>query len=1007
MATYTKLEDKVNNRKIQVESAVRDGDGKNISNNYAKQDGYYEGMGVGTATLSDNFNTNMTLIDTTPYVFRTAGGSLEIGGQCKEEKIIGATVIWNQLVDTDTASVATTSGHIYLTKLGSTQTVITSDGTAISISSASTSNVFDLTVMFGDTFADHIKTLETQKSGDGVAFFRIMFPKAHYAYNAGSFLNVKTSGKKVVGFNAYNPETGTAILLGGNAYQVSGTYTALSYTDINGTTSTPSLDTDNCFTPTANGTLTVTGGNDTDTCVNLYWDGERDSEFEEYEEHTYPTSSTDLMGEYKVDSNGNLYCDGDEYLPNGTINRKYQSPIAATSIPQFNQLWADTWFATETNNGVTLTNNGNGSYTLSGTAGTDGCVFTYTATGLALNAGSKYIAFNIPGGVYLSDANGNGYNPVSSAFTFQPQITIGEGTDLTTPVTFYPMFVNMTALSGAGHELTSAQFADLFPGDANNYYAYKVATGNTDGSVEYVYKTVSHTTYMYKLATPVTEAATSYAEVQMVDNWGTEEWLTDNSDDVVLPVGHYTEYLPDLKAKLEVAPEAPDTDGYYVVKRENGINTYYSAEDYLSEAGVVRMKNITVNLTCTDGTIVTGQTITITDTDSGVVYTTATYNGQPVTIQVPDTFNYNVHYTDSFTTQGGDLYLAMTNNITGTAITDVTINGVYADKLSQISTVADIKELLDDGNADGIQAALQKGRKLSVNTTWIHPDTGTSYTIPWNIVNVQTAYDSSGGEHTGVVIQMNYAFFQEIQFDAPENLTVTGDGSQTYQQDLYYYNSSYVLLVAGTDYQVGDVIPTGTTLYYNAIKDTTGNILRYGYNNYKQSAYRQWLNGVGAKGTWWTAQHVGDKAPSQLNTIGAFKGGFSTDNTFYPYLKEVRVRTALNTVTDSQPDQNLYEDVYDVFFLPSVTEMYGSANSHEGPYWEYWKQATGWSSPNNGSNTARKLYNMNNTSSAVYCWLRSPSRSDSCFPWLVGSDGYLGYITASGAFRCAPACIIY
>ena len=40
-------------------------------------------------------------------------------------------------------------------------------------------------------------------------------------------------------------------------------------------------------------------------------------------------------------------------------------------------------------------------------------------------------------------------------------------------------------------------------------------------------------------------------------------------------VGHNTEYLPDLKAKVEIAPESPETDGLYLMKRENGLNSYY------------------------------------------------------------------------------------------------------------------------------------------------------------------------------------------------------------------------------------------------------------------------------------------------------------------------------------------------------------------------------------------------------------------------------------------------
>lgn len=418
------------------------------------------------------------------------------------------------------------------------------------------------------------------------------------------------------------------------------------------------------------------------------------------------------------------------------------------------------------------------------------------------------------------------------------------------------------------------------------------------------------------------------------------------------------------------------------------------------------VKNITVTLSCDDGVLVTGVSVIITDTDSGVVYATKVYDGQPLTFEVPNTFNYKVHWNNSYTPQGGQTYTASTNDVTGTAITDVSIVGIYLDYLSQMSTAADVKNLLDNGGAESVAAALSNGRKLSIDSTWLDVDSSTEYLIPWNIVNVQTVYDSSDGEHTGVVIEMDYAFFQPLQFDAAENLTVTGDGSLTYQQDLYYYNMNKILLVEGTDYQVGDIIPTGTKLYYNEIKDTTGNIISGGYDNYKQSGIRQWLNGIGGKGAWWTAQHVGDTAPSQLDSMGGFKGGFVNDSTFYPYIKEVRVRTALNKITGG----GLYEDCYDTFFLPSATEMYGAANENEGPYWEYWKKATGLSLPNNKSNVGRIIYYMNNTMSASRCWLRSPLDTFTSNPWYIALDGEINThhgFYANAMMGINPACVIY
>lgn len=183
--------------------------------------------------------------------------------------------------------------------------------------------VHDLTLMFGTTIADAIYALETATEGAGVAWFKALFPKAYYPYNAGELLSVNVSEHKTVGFNAYNPDTGTANLIGGNQYQITGTYTSLSYTDIDGTAETLTIDSNGLFIPTNNGTLSVTGGG-SDTCVHLVWSGYRNGEYADYEEHTYPLdSSLTLRGIPKLDSNGTLYYDGDTYESDGTVTRRY------------------------------------------------------------------------------------------------------------------------------------------------------------------------------------------------------------------------------------------------------------------------------------------------------------------------------------------------------------------------------------------------------------------------------------------------------------------------------------------------------------------------------------------------------------------------------------------------------------------------------------------------------------------------------------------------------------
>ena len=272
----------------------------------ANFDCYYEEMAVGNA---EQLIGNGRIENKTPYVFRTTCDSEDVGNRL-EESIVGGSIAWNQLVNTTDTSVTIPSGDKYIAYLGGEWFMDTSDGTAIPVSGAGGDMLFNITWMFGILVAN-VFTID---------MFRAMFPLTNYAYNAGTILSVKTSAHKTVGFNAYNNATGTAKLIGGRAYQITGAYTELSYS----TGETIEPDVDGIFIPTDNGTLTVTGGEEETTCVHLVWSGQRNGDFEEYREHTYPLDdSMELRGIFRLDANNSLYCDGDVYEPDGIVTRNY------------------------------------------------------------------------------------------------------------------------------------------------------------------------------------------------------------------------------------------------------------------------------------------------------------------------------------------------------------------------------------------------------------------------------------------------------------------------------------------------------------------------------------------------------------------------------------------------------------------------------------------------------------------------------------------------------------
>ncbi len=217
-------------------------------------------------SYSVDFNATLTptSTDTTPYLFKAVG---DVYGDRLEDKIVGGTVAWNQMVQngdfadgkaywlgyqctcsvdngvamvTPSASssriyqakdivlnhkylmIATfkgTSGNATLSWYGGANKFVALNGNWQEVSLllnntfqtasnwqlhyGTSSNgetapyyiknamCFDLTQMFGTTIADYIYSFEQSQAGAGVAWFKKLFPKDYYAYNAGELLSVE------------------------------------------------------------------------------------------------------------------------------------------------------------------------------------------------------------------------------------------------------------------------------------------------------------------------------------------------------------------------------------------------------------------------------------------------------------------------------------------------------------------------------------------------------------------------------------------------------------------------------------------------------------------------------------------------------------------------------------------------------------------------------------------------------------------------------------------------
>lgn len=320
-----------------------------------------------------------------------------------------------------------------------------------------------------------------------------------------------------------------------------------------------------------------------------------------------------------------------------------------------------------------------------------------------------------------------------------------------------------------------------------------------------------------------------------------------------------------------------------------------------------------------------------------------------------------------------------------------------------------IRDIVRDGLAEHI---FHVGDQLIVK--WKDVETNTEYEVPHDIVHFGNVTLKDGSVVPGMFLQWHYCLPFAVKFDSKEKESVT---EGTYLSEYCYYqqytasngDTRYKLLVAGTDYTVGDSIPVGATLFHSAIKDTTGGIVASGYNRWSHSAIRQFLNSKAGKNAWWVAQHAGDEAPSELALKSGFLSGYSEE--FLACIRPVKVTTALNVITDSLIGTS--EDTYDTFFLPSLEQIYANAQlaGVEGTCFEYWKQAVGKTAPNgwydSNRNSCYISYPINAKSSPTSYKLRSASTNESYFTWGVSAAGAIGNgYAASDAYNIAPVCVI-
>lgn len=218
---------------------------------------------------------------------------------------------------------------------------------------------------------------------------------------------------------------------------------------------------------------------------------------------------------------------------------------------------------------------------------------------------------------------------------------------------------------------------------------------------------------------------------------------------------------------------------------------------------------------------------------------------------------------------------------------------------------------------------------------------------------------------------------------------------------VYSYGKDGITLNETVNVTVGS---EGTNLGTIPYDSRSGNLnsvqeMAYGWNRWKTSALRQYLNSNKPKGQWWTPQDQFDICPDQLSSKDGFLCGMPEE--MLQSLKKVKASTFANTVND----EGVEDITYDYVTIPSMEQMYCQPQiSGEGVAHDYWKRRSGRTTPCQQYQIYPNMisYSVANHTSAQAVRLRSAGRGNANITWSIYSGGYVGNGNASNAYAFSP-----
>lgn len=583
--------------------------------NKANIDGAYETMTVGNA---EQLVSSVRVTDKTPYLFRTAGGNLDIGDR-KYTTLVGADVAVNQLAVFDSANIPSARGGVTFSYVDGKSFKI--NGTATADSTASgwfglaesgslagraghkmlviprvisgsinsgvtyswdgssyiqwsvptirtltpvnnqlrfifavsngtvldnvilSFNVIDLTAYYGsNAIPDLAHTKEQATAGSGIAWLKANgFDFSKYtAYNAGSLEAVNPSAIVTRGFNQWDEEweLGTIDASGNNS------------------PSSTTIRSKNFIRAIPNTAYCENAGNG--TMQMFYYDSNQAFISSEWLNASFVTPAncsyikfrlgSGYGTTYKNDICINLHWDGSR---DGEYEQYSEHTYDLGNVPL---------------HGVFKEENGN-IVAYGDTRTSDG---TKTNNFGQLDLGTKTWYYNTTSAI-------GPYFYCYIAGTSTPPIKREGDYWNTIYSAICPKYVTVARVADTFIDKTIT-----FDGDATVVGQIQIKdSAYTDAAT---FKTaMSGVMLTYELATPTEETVTGFTNPQVVDNWGTEEFTTEND----VPVGNETEYPQNLRDKLESIPNPPNGDGDYIVRQTGGTGEYRAVSDNAIIQGIL------------------------------------------------------------------------------------------------------------------------------------------------------------------------------------------------------------------------------------------------------------------------------------------------------------------------------------------------------------------------------------------------------------------------------------